>query len=540
MALGGSRTFWRNEAGAVASTYALALVGLVVMGGVGFDYAHMMGLQSELQNGADQAALAGATQLDGKSGACSRAAGAAINLVTNNTVLSNSGSTITVANEAACDATGNVRFWQDKDRTNAATSDANAHFIELAVDARTANFAFTPLVSLFMQSMRAAAMAGLGSSVCKVPPIMICSPDPSVPFDAEAWKGFGIVATGHNPGNSNNQGGNAGSGSNTTWAPGDFGFLQINDPGDTSNRNAQLLKALAYANPPIDCTPVDGNKVSTGNPQGLYDAINTRFDIYDFPNNGGGNVLSSCQGTNCPPSSNVVKDLVNSNPTGNNGCKFKNGNGNGPGWAFPSAGHEFKPISRTGDTNASYFDDNAVIDVMGLPRDNCHYTSYNGTGLCSNGGTGRFGNGVWDRADYFKVNHTVGGSVDYPPNWQNITRYDTYLWEINNSKIPNGNSATSQRGQPVCYSGSLPTTPDRRVLTIAVVSNCADLHGQSTPVTIDQWVDVFLVEPSSDNSIRYNAFKDAIYVEVIRKSQIAGDGTYASQAVRRDVPYLVR
>jgi hypothetical protein len=77
-------------------------------------------------------------------------------------------------------------------------------------------------------------------------------------------------------------------------------------------------------------------------------------------------------------------------------------------------------------------------------------------------------------------------------------------------------------------------------MTVAIVTNCADLNGTSKPVTIQDWIDVFLVEPSTDSSQRHNAFKDAIYFEVIGPSKLAGDGSYASQQVRRDVPYLVQ
>jgi hypothetical protein len=75
---------------------------------------------------------------------------------------------------------------------------------------------------------------------------------------------------------------------------------------------------------------------------------------------------------------------------------------------------------------------------------------------------------------------------------------------------------------------------------VAVVSNCSALNGTSQPVVIDDWIDVFLVEPSTDDPKRHNAYRDAIYFEVIGPSSLAGDGTYASQQVRRDVPYLVQ
>ena len=531
--------FGRDQAGAVAATYAIALTALVAIAGVGFDYGRMASLDTELQNASDQAALAGASQLDGRTNACSRASAAVTSFVANSTRFANDGGAplVTFQNEASCDAAGSIRFWQDKEKVTAASSDANARFIEVIVDARTARYALTPIVGAITSGqMTAGALAGLGSSICKVPPIMICSPDPTQPFNADAKRGLGVVATGHST-SSNNQGGNAGTGSNNTWSPGNFGFLQIQDDGTTGGRNAKLLRALAYLNPPIDCVSVDNNRVSTGNPQGLYDAINTRFDIYDFNSNGGGNVLATCQGGDCPSAPNVVKDFLNSNLNGNGNSRCKIGIN---GWKLPASGSELKPVPQVGSTNATAFSANVNIAAMGLPRDNCHYMSYNGTGFCAGGGTGRFGNGVWDRADYFRVNHTVGGAVDYPPDWTNITRYDTYLWELNNNKVPNGNAANSQRGAPACFAGSPAGGRERRILTVAIVSNCAALNGQSQPVQIDEFADMFLVEPSIDDPRRYNAFKDAIYMEIIGKSRVAGSGTYNTQQVRRDVPFLVR
>ena len=87
------RKLCRSTDGAVAPTVALSLVGLLVIGGVGFDYARLASMDSELQTAADQAALAAASQLDGESGACLRAAQAASSLLTNNTRFGNFDST---------------------------------------------------------------------------------------------------------------------------------------------------------------------------------------------------------------------------------------------------------------------------------------------------------------------------------------------------------------------------------------------------------------------------------------------------------------
>ncbi len=520
-----AKRLWSDQSGAIAAIYAIALPALIAAGGIAFDYARLAAMDTELQNAADQAALAAATQLDGKSGAVLRATNASgLNagaeapipgLVANNTLFANDGGGRGV-NIAA------VTFYEDREGEDEvdpsdADADSRARFVEVRVGAREAVYALTPVVGAFRSGdIDAAAMAGLSSSVCKVPPIMICSPDPSIPFDADAREGQGLVATGHSPGANGNKGGDPGSGSTTKWSPGNFGFLQVNDT-DEKKRNAALLKALAYADPEIDCIKIEDNEVSTGNPQGLYDAINTRFGIYDFNSSGNGNVLASCEGGDCPPAPNVRADHVQTGKS----CKIaKNG------FELPAKGSEFKPVNPGGSYVATQtLHSNATLAAMGLPRDNCHYTSFNGTGFCS-GSTGRFGSGEWARADYFNKYHPI----IKPAGWESISRYQTYLWELAEN-MPTG-------GAPVC--GPSAGEAIRRVLTVAVVTNCDELSGASQPVEIDQWVDVFLVEPTSDDDRRWNAFKDSIYMEIIGESRVVGSGVYDSQGVRRDVPFLVR
>jgi hypothetical protein len=92
-------------------------------------------------------------------------------------------------------------------------------------------------------------------------------------------------------------------------------------------------------------------------------------------------------------------------------------------------------------------------------------------------------------------------------------------------------------------------TIDRRVLTVAIVRNCTGpitiggvtypgLSGNSNAAVIDEWVDMFLVEPVFD--ARGNGvIADSIYMEVIGASKLGGGGSSASQQIRRDVPYLV-
>ena len=506
-----------NTDGAVAPTVALSLLALIAIGGVGFDYARLANMDTELQNAADQATLAAAAQLDRKSGACARAAAAASGMVRNETMFAkktaNDGLDVTIfqsgVDDTTCDSTGNVRFWQDKAKTTAADSDLNAKFVEVQVNSRVAAYALTPIVAVFQSgAISAVAFAGVGSSICKVPPLMICNPAGTQAFVPTPGVGIKVVA--HQNGQS--------------WSPGDFGFLNV---GQANNGAPDLLAAMAYQNASLTCQSIDTGDVDTGATVPAIDAANTRFDIYNF-GGGSGSTLGACLSSGyCPAALNVVKDLVRDQAaSGNNACKI-----HGNGWHLPT--NQFRPVQTAGTDAMRSFQDPAqsTIDAMGLPRDNCHYTSYGSA--CTDG---RIGDGKWARGDYFDKYHPS----TRPTNVSTITRYQAYLWEIQQNTIPNGVSAGGgdrQYGQPVCSSGALDPTRDRRVFTVAIASNCPSLSGSSVPVQISKWVDMFFVEPGASG--RGNGVtNDEIYLEAIREVQTAGDGTNA-QLIRRDLPYLI-
>lgn len=508
----------RNEDGAVAATFALSLTGLIMIAGVGFDYGRLAAMDSELQNGADQAALAGATQLDGKSGACSRAAAAALGLVTNTTLVANDSHAVTISPEPACDTIGNVKFYDLDKSTNTyvtANSDATAHFIQVTVATRSVDYAFTPIAGLLHGSSFASAMAGLGSSVCKVPPIFICNPDQTndVAFTIANYIGKGIRLI-------ENTGG-------STYGSGNFGYLANGTGGGTED----LREELGRTTVPGDCISADAVTTQTGLRVSALDALNARFDIYT------GNTNQACNndGSLCPPSANTRKDLVHKG--GNNSCAFTNGNG--AGWQFPT--NAYYPDSSTSVLSTSQI---STTRPMGYPRDICHTANKAGTTSC-----GQVGDGNWDRNAYFKTNsadYAVGFDSSAIPHSGSpiLRRYDVYKYEA--ADAANRLHTTTQGGldsipRPYCQTSGVPvsgTAADRRVLSVAVV-NCvnADLHGTVTPV---KWIDVFLVEPSvlrKNGSTQYTAGSD-VYVEVVGGTTLGG-GSTAAQLIRRDVPYLV-
>jgi Flp pilus assembly protein TadG len=326
------RKLCRNSDGAVAPTVALSLIGLIAVGGLAFDYARMAALDTELQNAADQAALAAASQLDGEAGACARAVEAARGIVTNNSLMANNGEglAVTIANSTICDADGlaitdaanaSIRFFEDKAATDPATTVSEANFVQVTVDTRRANFALTPIVAVLNSGdLAATARAGLGTALCKVPPLMICNPTPGVAVDWNAQRGRGLRAV-----------------AQSGWTPGGFGYIGPQDAGST-----QI--GLAFQNPVFECQAINGTEeVSTGAPAPAIAAVNTRFDIYDF-SSGSGTALSPCLSGACPPALNVTKDVIRAgNASGGNSCKIHNN-----GWQLPANNRRFRPVQAAG------------------------------------------------------------------------------------------------------------------------------------------------------------------------------------------------
>lgn len=554
------KNLWRDESGATAALYALALPALIAIGGIAFDYTRLAAMDSELQNAADQAALAAATQLDKKSGACSRAATAAVNLVNNDTRFANdnANSNIVVANETACDATGKVRFWQNKAKTTAATTDANAMFVEVTVNARTAVYALTPIVGLMNSgAIDATAFAGVGSAICKVPPVMICNPDeandPNFTVANYIGKGLKLVSVGNG---------------NSAWAPGNFGYLDTGYP--TSNPNIELRQALGWITAPGDCSGIGGVRTRTGAGTPVTQAINTRFDIYERSNtndqsgkgnNGNGGNPSCPGGGTCPPSINSIKDVVRKGaPNGANAgqkCGLSNNE-----WEIPA--NPYLPASATANLTTAQ-----MPNAMGHPRDKCHSVASGTTGEC----TGPVGNGDWDRGAYFYVNYgwdasqwqanlALGTNPVAAGSIATVTRYRVYQWEIDNrgatiggrTILPTGNQsvggAYDRFDRPICGplqgygaagSGLVPggSTVDRRRISAAILNCTANSvnGGGSTVYPVLKWIEFFLVEPSL-NRDRTDA--NDVYVEVIGETSLFGSGgATAGQVTNRDVPYLI-
>lgn len=509
----------RSNSGAIAPTVALSLFALIAAGGIAFDFARLASMDTELQQAADQAALAAATQLDGEAGACARAAAAAANMLANQTLMANDGGglAINVPLESACDATGRVQFYQDIGKTQPATSDANADYVLVTVTTRTANYALTPIVAAYSGDAVASAFATMDSAYCNLPPFMLCKPGPT--FNAADHVGDGLRLV-----------------IGAAVAPGNFGFLQTGFGTGAEN----LAKAIGWNGSAGGCVAARGVVTEPGNKQSVRAALNTRFDMSESG--------QQCPaGGTCSPSTNVRKDLVHTNP---NNCGTSGNNG----WRETD-------LPYRGNADGTPLDGSNDPYIMGHPRDLCHAASE--AGICADG---IVGDGNWDRDAYFRVNYgwsnatwkSRTGLTDDPTQANYATRYKVYLWEAANplpdgtgnpgigtrqGPFPAGHGQGRTDSTPVCRSpgiapGNLDT--DRRVMAVAVV-DCTGLTGRDLVVPGD-WVDVFLVEPTIrrvDGSGSVRTDDGDVYVEIIGTRPLPGVNQSIGNIIRRDVPRLI-
>jgi len=517
-----SGRIWRDESGAVAPIAAVALFALVGAAGLAFDYSRLAGLDSELQGAADQVALAAATQLDGKTGAQARATAAANSLITNRALFANDG-----ANRDVTVLTINFYSAFDDASQAAAMGDADSNYVSVQVNFKTAKFALTPIVRLIASGTASGqAVAGVGSAICKVPPVMMCNPyEPAGNTDENYvfpfTRGFGLkLITGD------------------ATVPGNFGWLESNlQPGANA-----LAEALGYNSPPGDCLPVTGVTTKPGLSNSVFNAFNTRFDIYA----NGNSTCPSQDGGTCSPSTNSRKDLVCSSNSGTT-CQNSNGWDQSPKPYRPTTAAAL-PVNGSQDP-----------DILGYPRDLCHALPI-GSQTC-----GVVGDGNWDRDAYFRVNYgwtTQSAWMTATGLSSNATRYDAYNWEVQHTSVSVGGKnyginvpqvvqgKITGFGNPATgHPGLAPSSSsnDRRRLSVAVL-NCLALsvHGKTTNAPVTRWLDVFLVEPPFNRSSGSGANKknyttdSEIYAEVIGDTGSGQGGATTAQVVRRDVPYLLQ
>lgn len=551
------RKFAGDESGAIAPLYALALFGLIGMAGVGFDYARVMALDTELQNAADQMALAAATQLDHQTDSITRANGAvsayfattAADRFNNQTRLSNidddgDGKTRFVTQFT-------TRYWEDYDQQKdeplkeiSGTSDGSkADYVEVTLGNRLVRYALTPIVGAIVGRAGASAMATMSSAYCKLPPLMTCQPynnfgaavtDPTTGTVSIPDQGRGLMLHFLANGNSTVDASSA--------VPGLFGFLDFPYPAPDGVKNSNT--SLGWE---VDNAGCVGQSAETepGVRTPEQAALNSRFGFSDK------GYVDDCaaNGTFCP-AKNVNKDMMVA-------VSFNNA-------TLADINAISCPTTAAG--NASFVKDDDLLakpydaatgegyvseKPAGYSRDACHIS-----GGCSVSGdsTGVVGDKNWQFADYMSKVHGVTGanpsdSTTWPSGLAGNTRYDVYKWEndsgsptrLNARRVGYNVDATNKstgkmRGAVYCAypkphngTGVEPPTvkKDRRILQVASV-DCSGLKGGRTDVDLIRYIDVFLTEPAYDTGSRKE-----FYVEIIGEDVNAGKSTNFQKFAKR-------
>ena len=451
------RPLARSEDGAVLIYASIALAVFMGFAALVIDGGRLFTLDTEMQSAADALALAAAAELDGNSDAITRADAAMTNLVQNNQTFGSGAAAITAYSR---------RFLTALPADSAPLSDADAfettdpgdaRFVQVNLtDAnnRSIDTLFAPAIgSASTADADAVAIAGFTSAVCKFTPLFICNPyegtaDTLADFTAKAEdpaEQRRLITLKKGPGSGN-----------TSYFPGNFGFLQ---PQDGRGANA-LRDSLGKVNPGT-CFRQDGVQTRTGNVISVRQAINARFDVYD------GNYNGKKNDPDYRPAQNVTKGYLKSS---GNRCSQQIYSGS----AVPPP-------------------------AMPFPTDDCS------SGGCQSlgGQPNRMGNGDWDFGKYWDINHgNRNGVLDesYPNGWTDASppsRYDVYRYEIDNNQIPNKSGVGGENGLPECSNQTPTPDPDRRIIYAAVI-NCGALNitgNSNSSVPAVAFLKMFVTKP---------------------------------------------
>jgi Flp pilus assembly protein TadG len=486
--------FRRDTSGVILPYVTVLLVVVVGTSVLALDGARYMSLQSQLQNGADALALAGAAELDQQSSSITRATNAINNLVTNSTLYG--------TGDYANVGVSSIQFLSSlpaSDATaigagNVTTDPLLAKFVRVTVTPVSLN---TILPATFFGGTNsvtagAEAVAGFPNTVaCNFPPIFICNPyETSGMSDDAATAAFRTAM--NDPATLRKQL----RMDDSKTGPGQFGFLI---PPDGCNGASCLTEWIAKTSPQA-CYSKAGVDLNTGMKTAVNAAFNVRFDI---------KTGSLTPDAGHAPAVNVRKGWVLQNNK-TDWCSFSQ-SALTSGWNYTNyASYYWNNAGPCGQNTGGGGAAPPPKAPMALPRDNA---------FINNTTTGIQGDGNWNCAAYWSNNHNSGtgpdGCQSSPPT---VSRYDVYKYEIDNPSYLTDTSTykatspqactTPETGAPQCGVGTGVSTPDRRNIVVAVI-NCLAHSAQMTSgstannIPVAAFAKYFLTQPVGDDSTNY-------------------------------------
>ena len=491
------RAFWRDEAAYVVVLTMIAMPLLLGFALLVIDVARGNNLHTDLQNDVDALALAGARELDGGTDAITRANDAIATMVKNQARFSDGGGVIIDASQVSVTYLDAIPASDDDPIdsdwiTNHGTTDGTvAAYVMVRSNVRSMTSLFPIPVGFNKDTVnfQAEAVATYDVSACDVTPLFICNPFENDGSGLDFEQSFAAGKTYSRVFTLTFNGG-------TSIGPGNFGWLQVADPGGDALRDA-----LASGKPGV-CYSQNGLTTKTGGTIGPAEqGVNVRLGIYAgaMRNND----------VNNRPALNIRKGAKDPNKTSSCGS-YEEVTDQTTAMALPSAS------LATGNT----------YSAQTLP-----------------GGTLSGDN--WDLAKYWSINHP---GVALPSPFPRVTdpmhsttgkpsRYDVYRYEIDNNLI-SGASNTAPNGETgtnACYKGTgVSDSPDRRLVFAAVV-NCASTSftGQTTFTKPAAFVSMFLTKPM----IASGSTK-TLSAEIVDVTGNSGNGTL--ETFLREESFLVR
>ena len=505
------RQLYRDQQGAVAVLFAILAALLIGVGMLAIDIPRMAVFNTDLQNAADAAALAGAWELDGTTGAQNRAISAAVNAFTNAQKFGSSASSSVTINSA------NISFYSalptlDTDAMSsatAATGDSDSSYIEVSIPNQGINFMFASVLGGPASTQASIdAVAGADLKVCGIVPMFLCNPTEPTNNTSTTLKPDYASLTGRLI-----------QADDAALGPGNFGFLCPSGDQTTSTICGASILPQFFGSTQGSCLPRSGDLTTKpGHNKGpVQSGTDVRFDDWDST------MDAFISNPLYAPSPDVTQG-ANAKSTGS-GCYHGTKNSVG---SYPSAPNPANPPQ-----------------AEGLPPDNCFYA-----GTCSFNSQTNIGDGNWDYKTYYETNHSNDGNTTsaYPPtNWPGgtapttPTRYETYRYELEttppgsttypNSVVEAGqtiinaaknNQKTTENADfsssvTQCYTGTPPSDGisylgandglnadgsvktsllnDRRVMLLAMVDCNAQTVSGRTTITPADYAYVFMTEP---------------------------------------------
>jgi hypothetical protein len=440
------KAFWGDTNGVILPYVTVMLVVIVGVSVLALDGSRYMSLQTQLQNGADALALAGAAELDRTPTAIARATHAINRLITNSSLFgSGSDRNVRVAR---------INFLRslpprDSDPIlpgNRTSDPTQAAFVEVTVEPIRLR---TILPASFfggsnVLTVGAQAVAGFDQVVCDFTPIFICNPFETGGMTYRQATEALISASNNRAAQRKLIRLTATQEKIGAFGRGDFGYVTPTTGSLPAHACGPIAgggigQATAASRPPT-CLRLSGVDLQPANDQVAMDGLNTRFDIY-------ANGFESCK-ANYVADANVRKGYTT---IGNvNWCN-----------AQPSGGNW--PIA---DTHAAAF---PLDQNMIRAREDGDQTQVPAKTIA-------VGNGIWDCAGYWSVAHFSGPGSDLSPpgctDAATISRYSVYQYEMN---YISDRSPGAEIGAPQCNPLGI---KNRRILNAAII-NCS-----SSPVAV--------------------------------------------------------